>query len=137
VLIFKQKVWYVYAFCRTKKDFRTFKIGRIKSARFTGERFVKREINKEDIPLNFYFTSEQLIDVKLQIESNALADVEEWIGIDNINTSGEQIYASVSLPYDEEIIQKLLSFGGKVKVLSPQSLQERVKESALEVLRLY
>ena len=31
-LVFKQNVWYVWAFCHTKQSFRTFKIGRIKSA---------------------------------------------------------------------------------------------------------
>jgi predicted DNA-binding transcriptional regulator YafY len=137
VLIFKQNVWYVYAFCHTKKDFRTFKIGRIKYAHFTGDRFIKKDINKDDIPLNFYFTSEQLIDVKLQINKQAVADVEEWLGIDNIDLRENELIASVSLPDDDQLVEKLLSFGNKVKVLSPEALKEKVKNAAIEVCGQY
>jgi predicted DNA-binding transcriptional regulator YafY len=137
VLIFKQNVWYVYAFCHTKQSFRTFKIGRIKSARFTGKTFIKREINKDDIPLNFYFTSEQLIDVKLQINKDAVADVEEWLGVDNIDTRGDGLVANISIPDDGHLVEKILSFGNKVKVLSPEDLKNRVKSSATSVSSLY
>jgi predicted DNA-binding transcriptional regulator YafY len=137
VLIFKQNVWYVYAFCHTKQSFRTFKIGRIKSARFTGKTFIKKEINKDDIPLNFYFPSEQLIDVKLQINKDAVADVEEWLGVDNIDMRGDGLVANISIPDDGHLVEKILSFGNKVKVLYPEDLKEKIKAAASEVCCLY
>jgi predicted DNA-binding transcriptional regulator YafY len=137
VLIFKQNVWYVYAFCHTKQEFRTFKIGRIKRARFTGKSFIKKEINRNDIPLNFYFPSEQLIDVKLEINKQAAADIEEWLGIDNIDSRGDKLVANVSLPDDEQLVEKLLSFGGKVKVLAPENLRKKIKTAAQEINNLY
>lgn len=133
VLILKQNVWYVYAFCHTRQDFRTFKIGRIKGARFTGRGFTKEEIDRRDIPLNFEYTSEQLVPVTLEIAANAVADVEEWLGVDNIEPRGNGLVANVSLPDDGMLVDKILGYGGKVKVVAPADLKKRVRETALEI----
>ncbi|MGN0824668.1 MAG: helix-turn-helix transcriptional regulator [Candidatus Coproplasma sp.] len=133
VLIFKQNVWYVYAFCHSRQEFRTFKIGRIKLARFTGGKFEKKEISREDIPLNFEYSSEQLTQVTLEIKKDALADVEELIGVDNVEPKGNALIATVALPDDETLVDKILSYGGKVKVIAPTALKERVKLAALAI----
>ncbi|MCD7728796.1 MAG: YafY family transcriptional regulator [Clostridia bacterium] len=134
VLIFKQNVWYVYAFCHTKQDFRTFKIGRIKSASFTGRTFEKKQISREDIPLNFFYRSDELTDVRLEIDKQKLPDVEEWVGIDNIEPRGKAFIADISLPNDDILVNKILSFGGGVKVISPEALKEKVKLAAQKII---
>lgn len=133
VLIFKQNVWYVWAYCHTKNKFRTFKIGRIKSAIFTSEKFKKREFTRDDIDLDFVHIDGQSIDVTLEIEKSALADVEDWIGIDNIEPSGNKFTATLTLPDDEILVNKILGFGGNVKVLEPEKLKERVKSAAMRI----
>lgn len=134
VLIFKQNVWYVYAFCHTKQSFRTFKIGRIKSARFTGKTFEKREISREEIPLNFGYRSEELIELVLEIDKEKLPDAEEWIGIDNIEPRGKKFIAEVSVPDDDGLVSKILGFGGGVKVVSPAALREKVIAAANNII---
>lgn len=133
VLIFKSNVWYVYAFCHSRQDFRTFKVGRIRGARLTGSNFERKEITKDEIPLNFYYSSEQLIPVTLEIRKDAIADVEEWLGVDNVEPQGNALVASVSMPNDDMLVDKILSFGGKVKVIAPFALKEKVKETALAI----
>lgn len=135
VLILKQGVWYVWAFCHTKQDFRTFKIGRIRSATFTGGKFVKREFTRDDVDLDFTYGDEELVEVTLEIEKTSLADAEEWLGIDNVEPRGNKFYATVSLPDDDALVNKILSYGGAVKVLSPQSLKERVRAVAQEIAK--
>ena len=134
VLIFKQNVWYVYAFCHTKQSFRTFKIGRIKSARFTGKTFEKREISREEIPLNFGYRSEELIELVLEIDKEKLPDAEEWIGIDNIEPRGKKFVAEVSVPDDDGLVSKILGFGGGVKVVSPAALRNKVIAAANNII---
>lgn len=134
VLIFKQNVWYVYAFCHTKQDWRTFKIGRIKNARFTGKTFEKRRITREEIPLNFRYRAEELAEICLEIEKDKLPDVEEWLGIDNIEPRGNKFIAEVAVPDDEGLVSKILGFGGGVKVLSPEQLKQRVIEAAQKII---
>lgn len=137
VMIFKQNVWYVYAFCHTKQSFRTFKIGRIKAASFTGSTFIKREIKREEIPLDFYYPTGEQIDVTLEIEKAYLPDAEEWLGIDNIEPRGLNFIADVTLPDTDQLVGIILSYGGAVKVLSPQHLKEKVIAAAQKVYSSY
>lgn len=133
VLIYKQNVWYVYAFCHSRQDFRTFKIGRIKLARFTGATFGRKEISRDQIPLNFEYSSEQLTSVTLEIKKDALAYVEELIGVDNVEPRGNALIATVALPDDDTLVDKILGYGGKVRVLAPDGLKERVRQAALAI----
>ncbi len=133
VLIYKQNVWYVYAFCHTKQTFRTFKIGRIKNAAFTGENFIKREFTRDDIDLNFYYSAENLTEVTLEINKNSLAEAEEWLGIDNIEPRGQAFVARLTMPDDDGLVNKILSYGGAVKVLEPQELKSKVIAAAKRI----
>ena len=130
VLVCKQNVWYVYAFCHTKQTFRTFKIGRIKSATFTGEEFVRAEITRDDVDMNFGYSDDELTEVTFEIEKNSLADAEEWLGIDNIEPRGDKFIARLTLPDNGGLVNKILSYGGAVKVLEPLALKEKVKSAA-------
>lgn len=137
VLIYKKNVWYVYSFCHTKQDLRTFKIGRIKSASFTGATFIKPELSRDDIDLNFTYSNDQLIDVTLEIDKNFVYDAEEWLGIDNIEPRGDKYIATMTLPDDSVLVNKILSYGGAVKVLEPAELCKRVKTAAESVAKQY
>lgn len=137
ILIFKQNVWYVYAFCHTKQSFRTFKIGRIKNAAFTGGTFEKKEISRDEIPLDFYYPAEKQVLVTLEIEKASLADAEEWLGIDNIEPRGKSFVAEVALPDDGGLAGKILSYGGSIKVLSPVSLKEEIISAAEKIKKAY
>ena len=136
VLIFKQNVWYVYAFCHTKQDFRTFKVGRIKNASFTGRSFEKREFTRADIPLDFTYDEEKLVEVALEISKESLPDAEEWLGIDCIEPRGDKFVANVSLPDDDGLINKILSYGGGVKVISPENINQKVKATAQKIAEI-
>lgn len=133
VLVFKQNVWYLYAFCHTKQEFRTFKIGRIKTATFTGESFKKREFTRDEMNLNFFYSAEALLNVTLEIEKESLADAEEWLGIDNIEPRGKAFIAKLTLPDDGGLVNKILSYGGAVKVLEPEELKHKVIAAAKRI----
>ncbi len=137
LLIYKQNIWYIYAWCRKRNDFRLFKVGRIRSARLTGETFARREIDRAHLPLKFNFADAELVDLRLSVQKKALPDVEEWLGIGNIRIEGEQITAEAALPGGDVLLSKILAFGDGVKVLSPASLAEEVQKSAEKLALLY
>lgn len=137
VLIYKQNVWYVYAFCHTKQQFRTFKIGRIKSATFTDKTFERKAFTRDEIDLNFYYSGDQLIDVTFKIAPEFLADAEDWLGIDALEQTGDGFIAQVTLPDDDSLVSKILSYGGAVQVLNPPSLIERVRAAAKKIAAEY
>ena len=49
LLVYKQNIWYVYAFCRKREAFRLFKLGRMRSLLRTGEYFEALPFRREDI----------------------------------------------------------------------------------------
>lgn len=138
LLVFKQNIWYVYAWCRTRKDFRLFKIGRIRSARRTGEIFERRPFDRANLPLKFQFKQAELIDIRLTVQKRALPDLEEWLGIDSISASPDgELTAAATLPDDDLLLSKLLSFGSGITVLSPRSLADEIRARAEDIAALY
>lgn len=137
LLIYKQNIWYLYAWCRTRGDFRLFRLGRIRSARDTGEQFERRPVDRGDLPLKFNFENAELVHLRLSVEKSALPDVEEWLGMDSVQVSEGEIRAEAELPGGEVLLSKLLAFGGRVRVLGPAPLAEELQERARALLRRY
>lgn len=137
VLVWKQNVWYVYAFCRKQRDFRLFRLGRVVSLLKTEETFQKRPFTREEIPLNFWTDETESVDARFEISEGAFVDAQDWLGTEHLRQSGGKWYAEVSLPDDDALVRKILSLGAGVKVLSPPSLRQRVADAAAQITKLY
>ena len=136
VLVFKQSVWYVFAFCHQKREFRLFRLGRIFAALKTDENFVKRPFAREDIPLN-YWTNEKTVTANFEIDESAFADAQDWLGVENLQYKNGKWQAEVTLPDDESLVRKIVSLGAGMKVVAPKALCERVAQHAARVSALY
>ena len=136
VIVFKQGLWYVYAYCRKRNDFRFFKIGRIELANAKNEKFARRELKKDDLPLNWH-ESVPCEYVELLVSPAVLSDVEEWLGVENVCKVNGKYIASARLPYDKGLVSKIMSFSKNIKVLSPEKLKKEVLDSAKEILKNY
>ena len=136
-LILKQGLWYSYAYCRLRQTFRLFKVGRIEKIMLLNEKFEKRQTEDvKSILSKFYDATPE--DIDLLIDKSIRPDVEEWLGVDKIAVSQSgKITASVKLPISNYLTAKILSFGNKIKVLSPEKLKKAVIETAQSVKDLY
>ncbi len=138
VVILKQGAWYVYAYCTLRKDFRMFKLARIMYADKTEKSFVKRNNDFGPDKLVDWFGKLPTEFIDLEVDKSAKADVEEWLGVDSVyKTTPTKLYVSAKLPYDNWLISRILGFGNKIKVLSPEKLKSDVKNAATEVSNLY
>ena len=137
VLVFKQNVWYAYSFCHLKREFRLFRLGRVHSAIKTDERFFKRPFERADIPLNFWTDEAQAIEARFEVTDEAFANVQDWLGGEHLYQSNGKWQASVRLPDGEGLVLKILSMGAGVKVLYPEELKQRVKETAEAIAKQY
>ena len=135
LLILKQNVWYVYAYCLKQKAFRLFRLGRIFATFATGETFTRKPFKKENLPLNFWVDEADA--VRLQIEEAALGEVQDWLGVENVKQIAGKWIADVRLPGDDFLAKKIIGFGAGVKVLAPPSLQEKIKEELSKISALY
>lgn len=130
VLIFKQNVWYIYAFCRKQRAFRLFRIGRTISVIETDENFQKRAFKREDIPLSYWTSETKTVEARFEIAEKSFVDAQDWLGTENLHQIGGKWYADMTLPDDETLVRKILALGSGVKVLSPEALKQRVREEA-------
>ncbi len=138
ILILKQGLWYVYAFCNLRNEFRLFKVGRIERAKLTGKTFERRVTPNVKEILEKWYDELKAVTIELEVSKNAKADVEEWLGIDNVYTLKDgTILASCELPIDSVLAGKILSFGKNVKVLAPQELKKAVLNIAKDVENMY
>ncbi len=133
LLVYKQSLWYLYAYCRTREAFRLFKVGRMRAITVKGELFERRPFTREEIPLFFRQTEEEMISAKFAVSREALPFAEEWLGVDNVYSEEGNFYAEVTLPDDEALVGKILSAGAGFTVLAPESLRRRVREEAMKI----
>jgi len=134
-LIFKDKSWYLHAFCRMQEDYRLFKVSRIVEMTVLEERFGKLPeelppIEQTVVPLP------ALMPIRL-LFSPAVAfrvyDEFERAMIAQQPDGGMLVH--VQLPFDSWVISYLLSFGTEVSVLEPASLQRQIASYAEAIWR--
>lgn len=137
IIVFKQGLWYIFAFCNLRHAFRLFKTGRIEYTQILNTTFTRQDLSNVDLPLDFWHNSVQVENVVLKINKSVLSDVEEWLGIENIKEENDTFIAEVKLPYDDGLVSKIISYGNGIKVISPENLKEKVKTKAKEIFSIY
>ena len=136
MLVYRQNVWQLYAFCHALRDFRLFRLGHVVSILKTTQRFSPRPFKREDIPMPCW-RKQRILDVQLEISGNAIAIAQEWLGIENMRYQDEKWYADASLPDDEALTRKIMAMGENVRVLAPDSLKEKMKKLASTIANYY
>lgn len=137
-LLLKDGIWYVYAFCLLRDEFRFFKISRINTLNLVEKEFAPREfdvnaaknLGTPDVPnpTDIYFT----------LNAKVLPDVEEWLGVNCVKQlSYGQYYAEARLPIDNYTVTRFIGFGNNVKVARPEELKIKIKSMLLDTLQQY
>lgn len=130
---FKDKSWYIKAFCRLKQDFRIFKIARIRDIKILDEHF-ERELPVEKEEKNKF----KVISLKLEISKEMTYRVYDEFEKENIskNENGDFI-VEVEYPENEWVYGYILSFGEYVKVLSPKYAKDIIKKRLEKTIKNY
>lgn len=130
--LLKEGVWYLYAFCHHHREFYLFSIGRIHALVKTDEPFRKRPFEWQDIPLTLQ--AKKRLTARLEIAKNTVDDIREKLGVENVKFLNGKWIAEVVLP-EETAVQTILSLGVGVKILSPDTLREKVTALAKNILK--
>ncbi len=137
VMFFKQGLWYVFAYCRLRQDFRFFKTGRIEQATILSEKFKRKDLSSLNFPNEYWIDNVKAERVVMQIEKSCLSDVEEWLGVENVKIVDGKFIASATLPYDNGLVSKILSFGDGITVLEPKNLKKDIITQSENIIRQY
>lgn len=135
-LILKNGMWYVYSFCRLRKGFRYFKLSRIVQLKQL-DHFVGRAFQADSSVIQTdVLRGKEMCEVILSVETTALSACEEWLGVNSVAKVGESYVAKATLPYDEMLINQILSLGVGVRVEKPQRLRLAVVDRCKQIAKL-
>lgn len=133
---FKNGQWYIYAFCRTRNDFRLFKLSRVYSVVVGSEHFERMPLPPKRIEEDEYIAKER-VELSLAVKEKCRLDAEEWLGIENVVARENDCYASSRQVFDDELVSRLLSFGDGITILSPEKVKIAVRKKLLAALKVY
>ena len=122
-LWFKEKAWYLFAYCHKKKDIRQFKIARIKNLELTCEHF-ERELKKEDLK-NQNNMNGKGTKIVIEIDkSQAYRVYDEFFEENIVKKENGNFEITIEIFENEWLYGYLLSFGEHLKVLKPARIRE-------------
>jgi predicted DNA-binding transcriptional regulator YafY len=136
-LVLKGTVWYLFAFCRTRGDYRLFRLSRMSPPFVSDESFERREkkfgeLFPEDSP------PPRCAALKLRFSPEARVRVEDFFDPGAIRTDDAgRLLVDVTFPEDEWVYGFLLGFGEHLEVLAPDRIRGLLRDKAKKIQALY
>ncbi len=135
-LVHLDRGWYLTGYCHLRRDRRYFRLDRIDRLQFTGAVFER----PEDFRIALTRTDE---DRALVVRVMFDPSIARWVQEDRsfyvvqMDEHPDGLLATFQVRKEDELIQWLLGWGAKARVLEPESLKQRLVEEAQALLRLY
>lgn len=126
-MVYKDKAWYLYAYCLKRNDYRLFRISRIKELLVTDQYFNSHSEMKESV----FSLMEEMgkpITIELSFPKEVSYRVYDTFEDDVIKWNGQEIRVNVTLPETEWLYSFIMSFGNQISILYPISLKEKIIE---------
>lgn len=130
--------WYITAFCRIRKDYRSFKLVRVRNMKLGGS-FIKKPISKEEIEKIFARSYEKnSILVTLKFSSEIGEQLSEYFSKDKIKLLENGTYMVEDFfPKDEGLKKFILGFGNNCEVIAPDKLRKEMQEYIKNIYNKY
>ncbi|XOV69099.1 MAG: helix-turn-helix transcriptional regulator [Fluviicola sp.] len=132
--------WYLISFDESKQDYITYALDRIEDLDVTKEKaskpidFDPDNYFKHAVGITSGNATPEIVLLKVGIVASKYLDSLPIHPSQKIKEMNEdhfvfQLYVSIT----EELIREILSYGGEIKVLQPESLKEEIKQRALKL----
>ena len=134
-LVFHWSTWYVWGWCRGRKDFRLFKLNRMTDLA-AGEPFAPRYAPLPDLE------PERVFPVKYQVTALFASTcrwrlVEEY-GADRFTVEPDgRLRFTGGFPDADSVLSWILTFGDKAELLEPEELREQLRGLTETLARRY
>lgn len=135
-LIFRWSSWYVWGWCKSRQDYRLFKLNRLEKLRITANNFEKRQVPMPDLSNERIFPGG--IRVKALFAPECKWRLVEEFGADcfEVQPDGRLLFHA-DYTDEENLITWLLSFRDKVILLEPQDLRGQMRLALEKTLKSY
>ncbi|MEG0303800.1 MAG: YafY family protein [Gordonibacter sp.] len=133
-LCFKEKSWYLYAYCLLRGDYRFFKLRRIKQLTLLTDHFERTAPLKACVG-NPGFRDE-FVTITLRFSKEmAYRVLDEFPSYEELPDG--RLLAKLTMPRGAVICHHLASYGRHCEVLEPQDIRQLMKEHLENTLSLY
>ena len=137
-LVFTWFSWYLLAWCRTRKDFRLFRLSRVREPRLLPEVFKRRRIDVAELLRGIYVKAPAALPIVLRFRPELRVFVEDYFPFAEISEEGGgSCVARFELPEDDWLHGTILSYGDGVEVLSPPHLRKTIAEISARIAQIY
>ncbi len=135
-LAFQWSAWYVFGYCKERRDFRLFKLNRLCELKNTGLKFEPREIAEGHKDFDHYFTDEYQITILFDPEVKYRLIDEYGRESFEVNEEGKLLFR-MGFTNKNYMLSWILSFGDKAEVLYPKGLKHEIRSIAENILKHY
>jgi predicted DNA-binding transcriptional regulator YafY len=129
--------WHLIAFCRTRQDYRDFRIDRIRELIDTGQRFARHErLSLQEYIARQHTTDLPSLAITLIFKKRATRFIQEqkyMHGYQREDDLGDYVRMHFQTPYVEGLARWLLMFGTSVTIEQPDSLQTLMQRLVDEI----
>jgi len=133
-LYFKHNSWYLCGFDVDKKDYRFFKIMRMKNLKLLDETFERKIVNN----LSLKDTPPKMVHLVLQIDKKLSYRVYDEFEESSIKKQEDgNFIVTVEFPFSDWIYGYILSFGEFIKVLEPEDVKKEIIDRLKKSLKNY
>ncbi|UFH51849.1 YafY family protein [Spirosoma sp. KNUC1025] len=132
--------WHLIAFCRTRQDYRDFRVDRIRELIDTGQRFARPERLSLQEYLNRIGEDWSVVDVTIVFPKSVTRFIQEQkhsYGFQQEDDLGDHIRMIFQTPYLEGLARWLLMFGNAVTIEQPDQLLVMMQRLADEIQTHY
>ena len=135
-LVFKGGCWYLSAYCRTRQDWRIFRLARMEDPTLDEESCPPRHPPERlEVPSP---GGEQGTELRLRFQPSAAWRVQDYFHPKQITReSDSHLLVNCNFPEDQWLLSFLLSFGSQLEVLSPGYWRDILVREGKKFLEVY
>lgn len=135
-LIFRWSSWYLWGWCKTRENYRLFKLNRMDKVHFSGRRFSKRAVPFPDLSNERIFPGG--IKVKALFESDCKWRLVEEFGIGSFEEQSDgKLLFHADYTDKENLITWLMTFRNRVVLIEPEDIREEIQSVLRSMLSQY
>lgn len=135
-IVVKKSNWYLYGFCRLRKDYRLFKFNRICKLQIKDTTFSRTAPPKVITGIE---KNEETVLVSMKFSPHLAFRVYDEFSNENVlKVTNDAIYAQIELPLNENILcSYLMSFSDGVEVIEPKYIRNLIKQKIENMSKIY
>lgn len=135
-IVFKWSSWYLLAYCIDSSDFRLFKLNRLWNVSALNKNFIPRPVPKDKLEFDHFLPDQYPI--KVLFDASVEYKLIESYGPDSyIKTDDGKLLFERGYTNKNYMIDWLLSFGDKAKIIEPPEFITEIKSLSYALLELY